>query len=71
VCRVLAPARYDRYGTAIYQLDVTADGRYVADGDGPKGVNGFFQVRASTGDAPTPLWELDKNVDLPTNTAKD
>lgn len=51
-------------GTAIYQLDVTADGRYVADGDGPKEVNGFFQVRTPTGDAPNPLWQFDGYVDL-------
>jgi ABC-2 type transport system permease protein len=58
-------------GTAIYQLDVTADGRYVADGDGPKEVNGYFQVRTPTGDAPNPLWQFDGNVDLLTSTAKD
>ena len=51
-------------GTAIYQLDVTADGRYVADGDGPKEVNGYFQVRTPTGDAPNPLWQFDGLVDL-------
>jgi ABC-2 type transport system permease protein len=51
-------------GSAIYQLDVTADGRYVADGDGPKEVNGSFQVRTPTGDAPNPLWQLDGYVDL-------
>ena len=51
-------------GSAIYQLDVTADGRYVADGDGPQEVNGFFQVRTSTGDAPNPLWQFDGVVDL-------
>ncbi|HKC28006.1 MAG TPA: ABC transporter permease [Jatrophihabitans sp.] len=51
-------------GTAIYQLDVKADGRYVADGDGPKEVNGYFQVRTSTGDQPNPLWQFDANVDL-------
>ena len=57
-------------GSAIYQLDVTADGRYVADGDGPKEVNGFFQVRTPTGDAPNPLWQLDGNVDLLASTSK-
>jgi ABC-2 type transport system permease protein len=57
-------------GTAIYQLDVTADGRYVADGDGPKEVNGFFQVRTPYGDAPNPLWQLDGNVDLLSNPPK-
>ena len=51
-------------GSAIYQLDVTADGRYVADGDGPQQVNGFFQVRTATGDAPNPLWQFDGTVDL-------
>lgn len=51
-------------GSAIYQLDVTADGRYVADGDGPKEVNGSFQVHTTSGDAPNPLWQLDGYVDL-------
>ncbi|MFE9689652.1 ABC transporter permease [Micromonospora sp. NPDC005806] len=51
-------------GTAIYQLDVTADGRFVADGDGPKEVNGYFLVRTPTGDAPNPLWQFDGNVEL-------
>jgi len=51
-------------GTAIYQLDVTANGRYIADGDGPKEVNGYFQVRTPTGDAPNPLWQFDGNVEL-------
>jgi ABC-2 type transport system permease protein len=51
-------------GTATYQLDVTPDGRYVADGDGPKEVNGYFLVRSPTGDAPNPLWQFDGNVEL-------
>jgi len=51
-------------GSAIYQLDVTPDGRYVADGDGPQPVNGFFQVHTATGDAPNPLWQFDGNIDL-------
>ncbi|MCX4598112.1 ABC transporter permease [Streptomyces sp. NBC_01549] len=51
-------------GTAIYQLDLTPDGRYMADGDGPKEVNGYFLVRTPTGDAPNPLWQFDGNVDL-------
>jgi ABC-2 type transport system permease protein len=51
-------------GSAIYQLDVNPDGRYVADGDGPQEVNGFFQVHTSTGDAPNPLWQFDGLVDL-------
>jgi ABC-2 type transport system permease protein len=51
-------------GTAIYQLDVSPDGRYVADGDGPQEVNGFFQVHTSTGDASNPLWQFDGSVNL-------
>jgi ABC-2 type transport system permease protein len=57
-------------GSAIYQLDVTADGRFVADGDGPKEVNGYFLVRTPTGDAPNPLWQFDGNVELLTTTPK-
>jgi ABC-2 type transport system permease protein len=57
-------------GTAVYQLDVTADGRYVADGDGPKEVNGYFLVRTPEGDAPNPLWQFDGNVELLHTTAK-
>ena len=57
-------------GSAIYQLDVTPDGRYVADGDGPQQVNGFFQVRTSTGDVPNPLWQFDGSVDLLTPTGE-
>jgi ABC-2 type transport system permease protein len=41
-------------GQAIYQLDISPDGRYVADGDGPKEVNGYFVVRTGHGDAPNP-----------------
>ncbi|MER5409093.1 ABC transporter permease [Streptomyces sp. NPDC002769] len=51
-------------GTAVYQLDVTPDGRFVADGDGPKEVNGYFLVRTPIGDAPNPLWQFDGNVEL-------
>ena len=51
-------------GTALYQLDVAAEGRYVADGDGPKEVNGYFQVRTPGGDAANPLWQIDGLVDL-------
>jgi ABC-2 type transport system permease protein len=57
-------------GNAIYQLDVAADGRYVADGDGPKEVNGFFQVHTPTGDSPNPLWQFDGFVDLLDNAQK-
>jgi ABC-2 type transport system permease protein len=51
-------------GQAIYQLDITSDGQFVADGDGPKEVNGYFQVRTPTGDQPNPLWQFDGHVDL-------
>ncbi|MFD8685946.1 ABC transporter permease [Streptomyces sp. NPDC059651] len=51
-------------GTAIYQLDVTPDGRFMADGDGPKEVNGYFLVRTPAGDTPNPLWQFDGNVGL-------
>ncbi|MDT0487860.1 ABC transporter permease [Streptomyces doebereineriae] len=57
-------------GTAVYQLDVGSDGRFVADGDGPKEVNGYFLVRTSTGDAPNPLWQFDGNVALLDTTSK-
>ncbi|MFI5898073.1 ABC transporter permease [Actinoplanes sp. NPDC051513] len=51
-------------GSAIYQLDITPDGRFVADGDGPKEVNGYFLVRTPAGDAPNPLWQFDGTVEL-------
>jgi ABC-2 type transport system permease protein len=51
-------------GSAIYQLDLTSDGRYVADGDGPKEVNGYFLVRTPAGDEPNPLWQFDGKVEL-------
>jgi ABC-2 type transport system permease protein len=54
----------DAVGNATYQLDVTADGRYIADGDGPREVNGYFVVSTPTGDAPNPLWQFDGVVDL-------
>jgi ABC-2 type transport system permease protein len=57
-------------GSAAYQLDAGPDGRYVADGDGPQEVNGFFQVHTSTGDAPNPLWQFDGLVNLLTATTK-
>ena len=68
VCRDVAPpgGHGDRLGHLSDQLDVTPDGRYVADGDGPQQVNGFFQVHTSTGDAPNPLWQFDGIVDLST-----
>lgn len=58
-------------GSAVYQLDVAADGRYVADGDGPQEVNGFFLLQAPYGPAPNPLWQFDGLVDLLTPTRKD
>ncbi|MEV4340206.1 ABC transporter permease [Streptomyces sp. NPDC049590] len=57
-------------GAATYQLDITSDGRFVADGDGPKEVNGYFLVRTPTGDAPNPLWQFDGDVDLLSTSAK-
>ncbi|MFC9623498.1 ABC transporter permease [Streptomyces sp. NPDC056930] len=57
-------------GTAVYQLDATSDGRFVADGDGPKEVNGYFLVRTPAGDTPNPLWQFDGNVQLLTATSK-
>jgi ABC-2 type transport system permease protein len=58
------PGVTNAVGQAIYQLDVTADGRYVADGDGPIQVNGYFLLRTSTGTASNPLWQFDGIVDL-------
>ncbi|HEV7205058.1 MAG TPA: ABC transporter permease [Jatrophihabitans sp.] len=55
-------------GTAIYQLDVKSDGRFTADGDGPKDVNGYYPVRTPTGDEPNPLWQFDANVGLLSTT---
>jgi ABC-2 type transport system permease protein len=51
-------------GAAIYQLDVNPNGRYVADGDGPQEVNGYFILHTSAGDAPNPLWQFDGLIDL-------
>jgi ABC-2 type transport system permease protein len=60
----------DATGAAIYQLDVNPNGRFVADGDGPKEVNGYFLVHAPYGDAPNPLWQFDGNVDLLATSTK-
>jgi ABC-2 type transport system permease protein len=49
---------------AIYQLDVTANGRYIADGDGPVEVNGYFLIDTAGKVVPNPLWQFDSNVDL-------
>ncbi len=64
------PGVNDATGQAIYQLDVNANGRYVADGDGPTEVNGYYVVHASYGDAPNPLWQFDGLVDLLSATSK-
>ena len=58
------PGVNNAVGQAIYQLDVTPDGRYIADGDGPVQVNGYFLVRTPSGDAANPLWQFDGTVDL-------
>jgi ABC-2 type transport system permease protein len=57
-------------GQAVYQLDVNPNGRYVADGDGPNQVNGYFVIHAPYGDAPNPLWQFDGLVDLLAPTSK-
>jgi ABC-2 type transport system permease protein len=57
-------------GAAIYQLDVDPNGRYVADGDGPQEVNGYFILHTSFGDAPNPLWQFDGLIDLLAPTSK-
>ena len=58
------PGVKDATGQAIYQLDINPNGRYVADGDGPNDVNGFFVVHTRYGNAPDPLWQFDGLVDL-------
>jgi ABC-2 type transport system permease protein len=64
------PGVSDAVGQAVYQLDVSANGRYVADGDGPNEVNGYFVVRTPYGIAPNPLWQFDGLVDLLSPTSK-
>jgi ABC-2 type transport system permease protein len=64
------PGVNDATGQAIYQLDVNPNGRYVADGDGPNDVNGYFVIHAPYGDAPNPLWQFDGLVDLLSTTSK-
>jgi ABC-2 type transport system permease protein len=49
---------------AVYQLNVTANGRYIADGDGPVQVNGYFLIATPDKVVPNPLWQFDGNVDL-------
>ncbi|MBS2549894.1 ABC transporter permease [Catenulispora sp. NL8] len=48
----------------IYQLDITANGRYIADGDGPQEVNGYFLIVTPGKVVANPLWQFDGNVDL-------
>jgi ABC-2 type transport system permease protein len=64
------PGVSDAVGQAVYQLDVNANGRYVADGDGPNEVNGYFVVHTPYGTAPNPLWQFDGLVDLLSPTSK-
>jgi len=64
------PGVNDAVGQAVYQLDVNANGRYVADGDGPNEVNGYFVVHTPYGIAPNPLWQFDGLVDLLSPTSK-
>jgi ABC-2 type transport system permease protein len=49
---------------AVYQLDVTPNGRYIADGDGPQEVNGYFLIVTAGRAVANPLWQFDGNVDL-------
>jgi ABC-2 type transport system permease protein len=55
---------YAATGQAIYQLDVTANGRYIADGDGPVQVNGYFLIVTGGKTVNNPLWQFDGDVDL-------
>ncbi|MEZ0064468.1 ABC-2 type transport system permease protein [Streptacidiphilus sp. MAP12-20] len=49
---------------AVYQVDVNPNGRYIADGDGPIQVNGYFLIINDGKPTPNPLWQFDGNVDL-------
>jgi ABC-2 type transport system permease protein len=55
---------YNFAAQAVYQLDVTSNGRYSADGDGPVQVNGYFLIITAGRPVPNPLWQFDSNVDL-------
>ncbi|WP_042374179.1 ABC transporter permease [Streptacidiphilus neutrinimicus] len=55
---------YNATAQAIYQLNVSANGRYTADGDGPVQLNGYFLIVIAGKAVPNPLWQLDGNVDL-------
>jgi len=64
------PGANNATARAVYQLDVNPNGRYVADGDGPTQVNGYFIVHTPYGDESNPLWQFDGNVDLLAATPK-
>jgi ABC-2 type transport system permease protein len=49
---------------SVYQLNVAANGRYTADGDGPQQVNGYFLIVTPDKVVPNPLWQFDGEVDL-------
>jgi ABC-2 type transport system permease protein len=55
---------YNATAQAVYQLDVAANGRYTADGDGPVQLNGYFLIVVGGKAVPNPLWQFDGNVDL-------
>ncbi|PYC86578.1 ABC transporter permease [Streptomyces tateyamensis] len=55
---------YNATAQAVYQLDIAANGRYIADGDGPVQLNGYFLIVVGGQAVPNPLWQLDGNVDL-------
>ncbi len=49
---------------AVYQVDVKADGRYTADGEGPRQVNEQHSIAGPDGRQVTnPLWQFDGAVD--------
>lgn len=54
---------------ALYQLQVSPDGRFTADGDGPKSVNGYTTVPTPRGPAANPLWQFDGLLDLTARTS--
>lgn len=65
------PAVPGSVGQAIYQIDVLPDGSFIADGDGPRDVNGYYLIPGPSSDVPNPLWQFDGIVDLlPTQDRK-
>lgn len=49
---------------AVYRVDASPDGKYVADGDGPRQVNGRHTLTTPGGGTATnPLWQFDGVVD--------